>query len=150
MRFRLPLGSVPLWRPFQVVFAPPDDAGSAPSLIPEDLTTLDPKALAKLEGELLKQGKRLSDSSASAESVSQLRDVVDALQKVRGEVTRREEESATHEAEKAELVAILNPPEPVAETDPEAPEEPAEDEGEEEPEEAPKAPEPPKVEQIAA
>lgn len=133
-----------MWRPFSVVYAPPDDAGTTTSLIPEDLTTLDPKAIAKLETDLMKRGKRLADAPASGETNAELKDVVDALGKVRGEVVRREEETATHEAEKAELIAILNPE---AETDPEEPETPAEPE--EDPED-PEAPEAPTVEAIAA
>lgn len=142
-RFQFPPGTFPLWRPFQVVFEPPTDQGTTTSLIPEDLTTLDPKAIAKLETDLMKRGKRLADAPASGETNAELKDVVDALGKVRGEVVRREEETATHEAEKAELLAILNPPE--AET--EAPEEP--ETPEEEPED-PEVPEAPIVEAIAA
>jgi hypothetical protein len=145
-RFQFPPGTFPLWRPFQVVFAPPDDTGTTTQpLIPEDLTALDAKTLAKTEADLLKRGNRLKDQAASAETVTELREVVDALGKVRTEVTRRADESAQHEAEKQELLSALEPVAPAAETDPDAPEE--EPPAEPEPEEKPEAP---TVEAIAA
>jgi hypothetical protein len=146
-RFQFPPGTFPLWRPFQVVFAPPDDTGTTTQpLIPEDLTALDAKTLAKTEADLLKRGNRLKDQAASGETVAELREVVDALGKVRTEVTRRADESAQHEAEKQELLSALEPVAPAAETDPNAPEE-EEPPAEPEPE---KKPEAPTVEAIAA
>ena len=148
-RFQFPPGTFPLWRPFQVVFAPPDDTGTGTTtqpLIPEDLTALDAKTLAKQEADLLKRGNRLKDQAASGETVAELREVVDALGKVRTEVTRRADESAQHEAEKQELLSALEPVAPAAETDPDATEE-EEPPAEPEPEEKPKAP---TVEAIAA
>ena len=144
-RFAFPPGTFPLDHPFRVLHAPPTDTGTtqAQPLIPDDLSTLDPKALAKTEADLLKKGNRIKDAPASAETVAELREVVDALGKVRAEVQRRADESAQHEAEKAELMAAL---EPAAETDPEAPEEPET----EEPEAEPEAPEAPSVEAVAA
>lgn len=146
--FRFPAGSpFPLWRPFQVCLAPDDDKpGAEPQpLVPEDLTALDQKTLARTEADLLKKGKRLQDAPASAETVAELREVVGALGKVRAEVTRRAEEAAQHEDEKAALLAEL---EPAAVADVEDPEgtEPAEGETEgtegEPAETAPAAPEP--------
>lgn len=145
-RFQFPPGTFPLWRPFQVVFAPPDDTPTTTQpLIPEDLTALDAKTLAKTEADLLKRGNRLKDQAASGETVAELREVVEALGKVRTEVTRRADESAQHEAEKQELLSALEPVAPAAETDPDAPEE--EPSAEPEPEEKPEAP---TVEAVAA
>jgi hypothetical protein len=131
---------------FQVFHEPPTDQGTttAQPLIPDDLSALDPKALAKLGTDLQKKGKRLADAPASGETNAELKEVVDALGKIRAETTRRIEETAQHEAEREELMAALEPVEVVAETDPEVPEE------EPEPEPEPEKPEAPTVEAIAA
>lgn len=140
--FRFPPGSTfPLYRPFAVCLAPPDDSGDGPQpLIPDDLTALDPKALARAEADLVKRGVRLKDAPASAEVVADLKAVVEALGKVRTETARRAEESAQHEAEKAELLSAL---EPAAQEDPDDDGDDLEDESTESPAEPTAVPEPP-------
>lgn len=145
--FRFPASAFPLWRPFQVNLAPPDDSGAEPQpLIPDDLSGLDQKTLSRTEADLLKRGKKLQDAPASAEVVTELREVVTALGKVRAEVTRRAEESAQHEEEKAALLAELEPP-AVAETEPPEEDEPGGEDPEEDKPAAP-APEPAPAEPV--